>query len=698
MAEKLISGEISDAELVANLRAARSPGAQNAIFEIIYERHADAVLRACAWHLPEDLATAESAAQEALTVAFADLTQGRPPQEPDKLREWLCGIGRNRCRVATRHRDRPYAFRENLTEDDYESASRARLAEVDRILGVVAGSLTPKQRRIYELSTLQRLRGRQLAAALGVKAEQAYRAANENKIRLAQAFGAYVLAQEGRPYCPGLAAILDEAAWDGESFGKVLRLRIIRHLGNCPTCANCSTCQVNQRKFVGPLAPALLPILAFGTLHHEVMSALHLESARTPSRPGKDRRPPGSSGSGPRGRSLLGTAVRGAPLPALAGATIAVTFVLALLVTHFGVAHATSHRRGGPPLPLAQMPTLAYATTTSLITRKGSGPPRVLASPPPGTVVAQVAWSPDGRWIGWTTGPAGAAATQVHLTEVASKTTHTWSCGGACGRGSFVGTSFVLTSGNSAALLAYPETGGAPSTTPLPSTIVPGGPLATTPDGAAVVLVSQNFPKAPRMLRVQPGSAATLMFGLPRNAVPGGDRNPGSTGEVGVSADGTIVAYGSSFTGTDPGIPSDWVTIVDLSTNTHRIVELPVDSAHPLRIAAVWIDSAHRIWAAAWHQPGDAAHGRVPDDFRVTPAIYRLDGDQWTLVSGSGVAGDGGPGGWTAVIPGEIHFAPNGGTMSEDLFAQAGTTRVRIASGVTAFAWAPPPRGPAIQT
>jgi hypothetical protein len=56
-----------------------------------------------------------------------------------------------------------------------------------------------------------------------------------------------VLARDGRPYCEGLARILDETAWDGETFTRVLRLRILRHLDDCRICDNCGTCNVQTR-------------------------------------------------------------------------------------------------------------------------------------------------------------------------------------------------------------------------------------------------------------------------------------------------------------------------------------------------------------------------------------------------------------------------------------------------------------------
>ncbi len=56
--------------------------------------------------------------------------------------------------------------------------------------------------------------------------------------------------RDGRACCQGLARILDEAAWDGQSYTRVRRLRVLRHLDNCKTCDDCTTCNAQKKKLI----------------------------------------------------------------------------------------------------------------------------------------------------------------------------------------------------------------------------------------------------------------------------------------------------------------------------------------------------------------------------------------------------------------------------------------------------------------
>jgi hypothetical protein len=111
----------------------------------------------------------------------------------------------------------------------------------------VRASFTQRQQVIFQLVLRQGIRGQALAAELGVSEKEANDVTYENQVLVLVGFGAYVLARDGRPYGEGLARILDETAWDGETFTRVLRLRILRHLDDCRICDNCGTCNVQAR-------------------------------------------------------------------------------------------------------------------------------------------------------------------------------------------------------------------------------------------------------------------------------------------------------------------------------------------------------------------------------------------------------------------------------------------------------------------
>jgi RNA polymerase sigma factor (sigma-70 family) len=265
-----------DAELVRAVRQSRRPADREAAFEAIYNRHSGAVLALCGGLLA-DFVSAQDAAAETFAVAYARLTRGKPLAEPAKLGGWLINTARNRCREEWRRRDRQGPMPEYETDDEaaaYETASRARRAQVERLVSAVAATLTDQQRLVHELSYGERLRGAQLAQRLGVKPAQATRLAQESRVRVALGFGALVLARGGRPYCQTLAGILDRAAWDGEHFTMALRQRIVRHFDSCKTCDDCRVCAAQHQRQVGWYAPALVPLLASPGLYDRVMSMI----------------------------------------------------------------------------------------------------------------------------------------------------------------------------------------------------------------------------------------------------------------------------------------------------------------------------------------------------------------------------------------------------------------------------------------
>ena len=284
---------VPDRELVAHAVRPTSPAEQEAVFTAIYERHADAVLAVCSYLLgePHD---AQNAAHDAFEVAFRSLQDQLPPTEPDKLGAWLRGIARNKCHEHWRRQQReaPMAGIEVETGDE-ESASRARRAEVDRMLEVVAGSFTEHQHRIFQAVIRDGLVGKQLAARLGVAAEQASRLTHEIITQAYQGFGALVLARDGRPYCPQLAAILDQAAADGGGFTRLLRQRIIRHLDSCERCDNCAACRARRNQLVAPYAPVIIPILVAALLRDRVLDTIRQVCARR--RRGGPWPPPGGA-------------------------------------------------------------------------------------------------------------------------------------------------------------------------------------------------------------------------------------------------------------------------------------------------------------------------------------------------------------------------------------------------------------------
>jgi serine/threonine-protein kinase len=342
------------------------------------------------------------------------------------------------------------------------------------------------------------------------------------------------------------------------------------------------------------------------------------------------------------------------------------------------------------------LPGIAYATTTAVYARTGTAAPDKLASLPAGMQASQFAWSYDGQWLGWFSGPAGKPADQVHVTNARTRVTHTWPCAN-CTAGAFSGGQLLVNPQSGSAggtLTALPEDGGPATTVTLSGPVVPasasGAPevIASTPHDASV-LFFRGSELGGALYEATPSGAAKPITQRLFPIAPGGDRDYGGTGLIAISPDKTILAYGGNGLGGDTGEGSDWVTVVNLVTGAVTSAELPVDKVQPLRVSAVWVDSSHGVHATAWHQPG-TGNGAVPVA-TVTPHQYRLDNGKWVDAGPANVVAAGGPDGWTAVLeqPAEATVSVTNSQEPGQLVADLGTRQVALAANVTAFAWTP---------
>lgn len=267
--------EIPDAELVRRALAAGSRLELSALFAAIYERHELAVLQVCAAMLTMP-ADAEDAAHGAFEEAFRWLAAGRSLDHPERLRAWLRGIARNQCRRQWTRREAgtPLPRDEFSDKQVEEAASRQRLAQADHMLDTVAATFTETERELFRLVIREGLSGTALASRLAISPAMASRRTWEIIVKADKGFGALVLARDGRRYCPALALILDEAGWHGTDFTGLLRRRIVRHLGQCATCDDCSTCNRTRAQLVAVYAPVTVPVLVAGALRERVMRTI----------------------------------------------------------------------------------------------------------------------------------------------------------------------------------------------------------------------------------------------------------------------------------------------------------------------------------------------------------------------------------------------------------------------------------------
>ena len=296
----------SDADLVRRALGATTGQERTAAFEAIAGKYRLRVLRQCAYWFPDPEA-AQDVGQAAFEAAFTLLAQGKGPERPDKLAGWLIEIARHRGQEHIRKTkpagvqwaDLPEGRSLDETEDDEEdrSGSASRRAHATKLVERVVATLTDRQQEIYQLRFVQELTGRQIAGRLGIADKAASNEATIVQGLIADGFGALILMQEGRAYCPDLARILDDAAktratdtptfaaapTGADIFTAVLRQRIVNHFNDCNVCDNCRTCNSKRRQLVGPYAPALIPILFAGEFRDRIDEVIRrvVEQAHT---------------------------------------------------------------------------------------------------------------------------------------------------------------------------------------------------------------------------------------------------------------------------------------------------------------------------------------------------------------------------------------------------------------------------------
>ncbi len=222
----------------------------------IYDRYADALYDTAAAML-RDRDEAADAMQEVFLIAAERLGQLR---DPSRLKPWLFAILRNEVyrRSKRRRRDRPTDFTApGVAEmaapaDPGGEGATVSYAELAESVRTAAAGLDARDQLVLEFSVRQGLTGGDLAAALGVTADQSYVLVHRMRDRVERSLGALAVARAGRKDCPELQRIL--GAWDG-TFDVLVRKRVARHVDSCDTCG-----ETKRRYAAVPLlaaAPAL---------------------------------------------------------------------------------------------------------------------------------------------------------------------------------------------------------------------------------------------------------------------------------------------------------------------------------------------------------------------------------------------------------------------------------------------------------
>lgn len=213
-------------------------GGERSALADIYDRFSPGLYDTAAAML-RDRHEAADAMQDVFLIAAERLGQLR---DPARLKPWLYAILRNEVYRRSRKRGRalPTDF-SSLGHGAEMAAPVAPDAEGEAIAGAelaelvrsAACGLDERDQLVLELSVRQGLQGADLAAALGVSAEQSYTLVHRMRERVDRSLGALVVARAGRKDCPELDALLK--GWNGE-FTVLIRKRVARHVEDCPRC------------------------------------------------------------------------------------------------------------------------------------------------------------------------------------------------------------------------------------------------------------------------------------------------------------------------------------------------------------------------------------------------------------------------------------------------------------------------------
>jgi len=215
-----------DSEVVASIVAGDSLGLAAA-----YDRYADPLYKYCRTLL-SDPADAADAVQDTFVIAASRL--GRL-QDPTRLRPWLYAVARNEALRILRSKRGTRALDEapDVTDDSGDAAADAERADLRALLEDAVAGLNPGEREVIELQLRQGLETAEVATVLGVSRNHAHALLSRAREQLETCLAALLVGRAGRAECGELAAMLD--GWDGR-LTVLLRKRIHRHIGQCPTC------------------------------------------------------------------------------------------------------------------------------------------------------------------------------------------------------------------------------------------------------------------------------------------------------------------------------------------------------------------------------------------------------------------------------------------------------------------------------
>ncbi len=396
-------------------------------FEVVYERHHQALYRYCRSILRND-ADAQDALQSTFTAAFAALARGR---RDAPIRPWLYRIAHNEAVSALRRR-RPAADLSAATDCGTTSVEDqvAERADLELLLGDLR-ELHERQRSALVMRELSGLSHEEIALALETSVGAAKQAIYEARRSLFEF-------AEGRAMpCDEIRRTISDAD------GRVLRSRRVRaHLRDCPGCAAFAGAIPARRRELRAVVPPLPAMAAGGLMERAVgASAGHTAGVGAGHGAGSSLAGLAAGGAGKAtGVALAANALAGVAV--VATATVGVTIGVDKLVQ--GTRHARPARTAAPAAPprharaRASAPTIllpaaharSAATRTAGAQTAGAARPSVpsrartptpiSAAAAPGASTSTAATAPARVKVSDATNPGHSEAAPGHTTATAT--------------------------------------------------------------------------------------------------------------------------------------------------------------------------------------------------------------------------------------------------------------------------------------
>jgi RNA polymerase sigma factor (sigma-70 family) len=223
-------------------------------FEVLYDRHAGELFSFCRYLLGSR-ADAEDAIQSTFASAHTALLAD---DRPIDARPWLFTIARNACLSILRARRPAAEVSVQTPRGEQDPVARAEQREDMRQLLTTLGELPERQRVALVLRELHGFNHSEIAALLGVRAEQV-------KSYVYQARSNLISERDARD--ADCAAIRHELA--NARGPALLKSQLRRHLRSCPDCRAYAAELSRQRRQLG----ILLPVTPTVALKHRALDA-----------------------------------------------------------------------------------------------------------------------------------------------------------------------------------------------------------------------------------------------------------------------------------------------------------------------------------------------------------------------------------------------------------------------------------------